>query len=262
MATTHIAYTPPAQYGGKPGGAAAARDEGLARVGNNDAEQAAVQGGANYANGQAANGRPGADQDATAAANQTSGANGNQAGAIELARRQAMGVTPGAGVMSLQRNLQAGSQQQAAVAAGARGSAAIATGQQNAAANTSNMQQNAFSGAGMMRSQDMAAGRGLYGTLTGQARAQDQSALGEANQFGQANAKAADDYQLGMGKAAVGFGQVGNAQNNEDFINSRNSFDATYAQDDANQDAATWDAAKRKQAVADNQKDASTMGPS
>lgn len=262
MATTYIGYTPPAQYGGKAGGAAEARDEGLDRVGYNDAEQKAVQGGANYANGQAANGRPGADQDAAAVANQASGANGNQAGAIELARRQAMGVTPGAGVMSLQRNLQAGSQQQSALAAGARGSAAIATGQQNAAANTSNMQQNAFSGAGMMRSQDMAAGRGLYGSLTGQARAQDQSALGEANQFGQAKAKAADDYQLGMGKAAVGLGQVGNAQNNQDFINSRNAFDATYADDDAKQDGQTWVSAKRKQAVAANQEDESKMGPS
>lgn len=252
----------PAQYGGLPGGAAAAKDEGLERVRENDGEQAAIRGGANYANQQASQGRPGATMDPTAAANQASGANGNQAGAVELARRQAMGLTPGAGVQSLQRNLAQTSQQQSAMAAGARGSAGIAVAQQNAAANKSNLQQNAFSGAGMMRSQDMAAGRGLYGTLTGQARAQDQQALGYANEFGQANAKAADDYQLGMGKAAVGFGQVANAQNNEDFINTRNSFDPIYAQDDAHQDGATWEAEKRKQNVADNQKDASTMGPS
>jgi len=197
--------------------------------------------------------------DPTAAANQASGANGNQAAAIELARRQAMGLTPGAGVLSLQRGLQMGSQQQNAIAAGARGSAALATAQQDSAANKSNMQQNAFSGAGMMRSQDMAAGRGLYGTLTGQARAQDQQALGYANQFAQANQSAQDQYQLGMGNAAVGLGAAGVAQDQRDFTNTRNAFDPVYAQDDANQDGQTWDAAKRKQAVADNIEDNSKL---
>jgi len=147
------------------------------------------------------------------------------------------------------------------MAAGARGSAALAVGQQNAMANKSNLQQNAFSGAGMMRSQDMATGRGLYGTLTGQARAQDQKALTAADEFGLADRKARDDYQLAFGKAAVGFGQVDNSGNNEDFINQRNSFDPIYAQDDANQDGRTWDAEKRKQATAANIEDHSNWGP-
>lgn len=257
MATTRIAYTAPAKYGqtADGSGAYAARDEGLKRTTENDADQAVVQGGVNYANEQAKQGRPGATMDLTAAANEASGANGNQANAIELARRQAMGLTPGAGVQALQSGLQQGSQQQSALAAGARGGAALATGQQNAAANKAVMQQNAFSGAGMMRSRDMAAGRGLYGTLTGQARAQDQGALGAANQFGQANQAAQDQQQLGWGQAAVGLGGVGVAQAARDFTNTQSSFDSVYAQDDADQDGQVWIADKRKQAVAANLED-------
>jgi hypothetical protein len=246
-----------AQYGGTGpgGGAVAARDAGLARLGNNDADQDAINGGMGYANGQAAAGRPGAVADPTAAANQASGANGNQAGAIELARRQAMGQVPSQGVMQLQQGLNQASQQQAAMAGGARGSAALATAGANQRANTSNLQQNAFGQAGLLRAQDMAAGRGMYGSLTNERRGQDQQALGMSNEFGVANQKAADDYRLGMGNAGVGLGAVGNAQAGADFTNTRNAFDPIYDQDDANQDQQTWLANNRRQAVAANIED-------
>jgi hypothetical protein len=253
--TVRIGYTQAANYGNTPDGAVKARDEGLNRLGNNDVDQAAIQGGADYANGQAANGRPGATMDPTAANNQASGANGNQAGAIELARRQAMGQSPSQGAYQLQAGLNQASRQQSALAAGARGSAALATGQANQQANTANLQQNAFAGAGMLRSQDMAAGRGLYGSLTGQQRTQDQGALGMANEFGQANQKAGDNYRLGMGQAGVAFGGVANAQQGSDFNNANNAMDPMYAQDDAHQDERVWDAEHRKQAAAANLED-------
>lgn len=244
-----------ATYGNSEQGAYQARDEGLARTSQNDADQSAMNGGAGYANGQATNGRPGAEMNQQAADNQASGANGNQAGAIELARRQAMGLSPSAGAMQLQSGLKQASQQQTAMAAGARGSAALATGQNNAAANRSNLQQNAFAGAGMMRAQDMAQGRGMYASLTNQQRGQDQSALGMSNEFSQANQQAQDQYRTGMGNAAVGFGGVANAQAGADFTNTQNAFSPVYAQDDANQDQRTWQANNRKQAVAANIED-------
>jgi len=169
------------------------------------------------------------------AANAEGGANGNQAGAIELARRQALGQAPGAGIRSLQSGLQQATQQQNAMAAGGRGAAALATGQANRLANTSNLQQQAFSGAGMMRSQDMAAGRGLYNTLAGQARGQAGEILDESNKFGATSADLNNKTALGMGSAAVGFGNNANTANGNAFGAAVNAWDPMHAQDEANQ---------------------------
>ncbi len=252
----HISTPQAALYGGVPGGANAATDEALARTGSNDAAQIAIDNGVTYQQNQARNGRNPAQMDAAAANNQASGAGGNQAGAIELARRQAMGAAPSAAAYQMQAGLNQASAQQRAMAAGARGSAALATAGANRNANISNLQQNAFSGAGMLRSREMAEGRGLYGSATNQQRGQDQQMLGMANDFGTANVGAQDSYKLGMGNAAVGLGGVQNAQQGRDFTNERNAWDAIYAQDDANQDRQNWLANNRKQAVAANIEDA------
>lgn len=241
-----------AQIGWTPDGAQKLQGEALARIGHDSTD---LGGAVGYANGQAATGGPGALQNKQAANNQASGANGNQAGAIELARRQAMGQAPGAGVQQLQQGLQQASAQQSAYAAGARGSAALATAGSNAAANRSNLQQGAFGNAGMMRAQDMATGRGMYASLTGQQRAQDGMALGAGNDFSSANQGAQDGYQLGMGGAAAGLGGVANAQTGANFTNAQNAFGIGYAQDDANQDQQTWQANNRKAAIAANEED-------
>lgn len=253
MAETIIKYnTPPAQYGNSPTGAMDARNEGMGRLANNDPAQRAIGGGMAYANGEAVNGRPGADMDQTAANNQASGADGNQAGAIELARRQAMGTSPSAAAYQLQAGLTQGLAQQTSMSRGARGGAALATAQSNAGYNQGAMQQNAYTQGGMLKSQDMATGRGIYGSLTNQKRGQDQAAVGMANEFSQANQHAADNYQLGMGNAAVGFGGVANAQNGADFSNAQNAMDPVWQQDDANQDAQGWLAAQRQATAAAN----------
>ncbi len=227
---------------GPAGGAAGARDDAWEQAKNNDAAQTATTQGIDYANKQATLGqsRPDPVGDQTVANNQASGANGNQAGAIELARRQAMGQTPGASTMQLQQGLNQASAQQNSMAAGARGSAALSTAGANAAANKSNLQQNAFMGAGLLRSQDMAAGRGLYGSLTGQQRTQDGQALGMANKFGQDNAARDDAYSMGMGSAGVGLGGVAAAQNGQDLNYFNTGMQPIEAQDEANQAGQTW----------------------
>ncbi len=224
----------------------------MARTADNDADQGQIVGAQNYAQGQSVAGRPGAVTDANAANNQASGANGNQAGAIELARRQAMGQTPSAGAMQLQQGLNQASAQQRAMAGGARGSAALATAGANQLANTSNLQQQAFGNAGIMRANDMAAGRGMYGTATTAARGMDAAALGQANDFGVANAQAGDAYKLGMGNAAVGLGGVANANNGEDLTRMGTAMDPIAAQDQADQQKQLWLAQNNKQATADN----------
>ena len=178
---------------------------------------------------------PQAQENAYDAGNVAGGANGNQAGAIELARRQAMGQAPGQGIRSLQMGLNQASGQQAAMAAGARGSASLATAGANRMANTSNLQQNAFAGAGMMRSQDMAAGRGLYNTFAGQDRDHAGQVQDAANSIGLANAGMNDSHSLAMGNAATGFGGVANAYNGEVFNQTTNAMEPMNAQDDANQ---------------------------
>ncbi len=244
-----------AQVGQVKGAETLAQDT-LNRTTLNDPAQKTIAGAATSAAGMAANGRPGAVMDPQAANNQASGANGNQAGAIELARRQAMGQVPSQGILQLQQGLNQASAQQSSMAAGARGSAALATAGANAAANRSNLQQNAFGGAGMLRSQDMAAGRGMYADLTGQARGQSAEALGISNQFGMENLKANDGFMLDMGNAGVGFGGVANAEHARDLNNLNSGVDIQYADDDASQDAQIWRANNRKQAVADNIEDA------
>ncbi len=251
----HLQAPDAAQYGNDPNGANKAKDEALARTGQNDVAQGALNGAAGYANDQATNGRPGAVMNAGDANNQASGANGNQAGAIELARRMAMGSAPSQGAMQMQQGLNQASAQQSAMAAGARGSAAMATAGANRAANVSNMQQNAYSGAGMLRSQDMAAGRGMYASLTGQARDQAGQALGISNGFAVDDARADDAIRLGMGNAAVGIGAAANAENGRDFTNTRNAWDPVFAQDDAKQDNKIWNANNSKTAAANNSED-------
>ncbi len=236
-------------------GGSGLQDEAYGRQSANDPTQGAMGAAGTYANGQAATGHAGALQSQQMANNQASGANGNQAGAIELARRQAMGQAPGAGVQQLQQGLNQASAQQSSMAAGARGSAGLATAQANAAANRSNLQQNAFGNAGMMRAQDMETGRGMYASLTGQQRQQAGMALGQGNDFNAANAQADDTYRLGMGNAAAGFGAIGNAANASDLNNIQNGLNIGYVQDDANQDHQGWIASNRKQIVAANTED-------
>jgi hypothetical protein len=246
-------------YNNSSTGAVDARNKGLDRLGANDADSGAMDAGqdaARKAAAEAATRGPQVTQDAGIAGQVANGANGNRAGAIELARQQAMGMAPSQGAYQLQAGLDLGSQQQAAQARGARGSAALATGTANANANVSNLQQNAFTGAGMLRSQDMANGRGMYNTLTGQARDQSGQVLGEANNVGVTNQQMNDNHGLNMGNASVGLGGVSNGFNGEDFGNANEAFGFTTAQDDANQALQEQKFGVRKQADAANERDA------
>jgi hypothetical protein len=95
------------------------------------------------------------------------------------------------------------------MAGGARGAGGIAMAGANAAASGANLQNQAFQGAGMLRAQEMADGRNLYGNLAGQQRQQDQGRLGMGNQMSQFNAQGNDQYKIGMAGAANQYGQTG-----------------------------------------------------
>ncbi len=254
-----IGNTSPANYGqttnyGQYGtGSIGARNEAWHQGEFNDSAEGKIAGATNVANGMAqGEGHTIGTQDAGAANNAASGANGNQAGAIELARRMAMGSQPSQGAMQMQQGLNQASAQQSSMAAGARGSAAMATAGANRAANVSNLQQNAYSGAGMLRSQEMAQGRGMYSSLVNDKRGQDAETLGEADRVGMANAKSYDDYRLGAGNAAVGLGGVANGQNGNDLDNYNRGMAPVFAQDDMNQQGKEWDYENQIHRATDN----------
>ncbi len=253
MAIINIASTQQANYGRDPNGSAKARDAWWGQMGANNHQQEQVTGGMGYANGQAQADRgPQATEDPRLAGNEASGANGHQAGAIGLAGGLARGMQPSQGAYQLQSGLNQATDYQTALSHSGRGAAALATGGSNAQANTANLQQNAYLQAGALKANDMAAGRGLYGSLLGTQREQDTARLGQANEIGQYNAQANDAYRLGMGNAAVGFGQAGNAQSGMDLSNYQQGMNPVNAQTQANQQRHAWDANSSKQAVNNN----------
>lgn len=240
------------------GGSIKARDEWWQGQKRNDADQAGIAGGAGYAQGQANLGQERgatAHEDQGLSNNEASGAGGHQQGAIGLAGTLARGSQPSQAALQLQDGLRMASSQQKAMAGSARGGAALATAGANAQANISNLQQNAWTQGGLLRSRDMAAGRGMLGTGLGQQQAQDQARIGQANQMGQYNAEANDKYSLGMGNAAVGLGDVANQQQQQDFQWYQGGMQSVDAQSEADQQRQRWLADAERQKIAANNED-------
>lgn len=246
-----INVPPPAQYGRKPGGEVAARDEAWGMQAQNDPRQAANQDAMRFMQG-GGGGAGQAQENAGLANNYASGAGGNQQGSIQLARQMAMGQSPSAAAYQLQSGLDQSSQQQSAMARGARGGAALATAGSNAQANTANLQQNAFTQGQMLRAREMSQGAGMYSTLLGQQREQDTARLGMGNEMSQFNAGQRDKYSLGMQGAAIGAGQVGAGTNDLDFNSYQQGMNPINAQTQANQQYQQWLDSARRQAVAAN----------
>lgn len=251
--TTYINVPPAANYGRSPDGAARARNEYWNQKDVNNPDQDAVRGGMSWMAGEANRQRgPQAVENAGLAGNEASGAGGHQSGSIGLARGLALGQGPSEAAYGLQRGLDMSSAAQTAIGRSARGGAALATAGANANANTANLQQNAFSQAGMLRAQEMATGRGLYGSLLGKQREQDQARIGMANEMGQFNAGLNDRYRLGMNAAALGMGEVANAQDQQDFAYYQGGMNPVNAQSEAWQQYQQWRAAAEKQKMANN----------
>jgi hypothetical protein len=125
----------------------------------------------------------------------------DQAGALQLAREAAMGNAPSEAAFMMQRGLDSAVAGQQSAAGSARGAAALAQAQSNAAANTANLQNQAYTSAGQLRANEMAAARGQYGGLAGQMRQQDMERLQAGNQMAQYNAGLNDQYRMGMANA-------------------------------------------------------------
>ncbi len=244
-----------AVYGRTPGGAEKARDAAWAQQGNNDAAQAATAGAQGYANNQMYGSQdrgPQAMENAGLAQNEMDSRYGHQNGAIGLAGSMAAGNMPSQGAYQLQAGLNQGLAQQSSMAGSARGGASLATAQSNQNANSAAMNQNAFSAAGQLRASDMAQGRGLYGSLTSQQRAQDQDRMAQGNQMAQGNAARNDAYGLGMGNLANQFGEVGNAQDNVDFGYNQQGMAPINDQFQAEQQRRGWMAGNSKQVAGQN----------
>lgn len=243
---------------GGMGGANKARDQWWAGQGKNDQQQNWTQAGGNFASEQAALGQnrgATAQQDATLAANANSGAGGHQQGAIGYADQLARGNTPSAAAYQLQSGLNQATDQQASMAAGARGGAALATAGANQQANTAALQQNAFTQGGLLRSRDMASGRGLLGSALAQQRDNAGQLMGQANQLNQFIAKRNDDFSLQMGQAGVAFGDVANQQGAQDLAWYQGGMRPINAQSEAEQQGQEWDADAEKQRIAAAQED-------
>lgn len=253
--TIHIANTPQAQYGRDPNGALKAKGQWMGQMGANDAAQGQAQKGMGWASAQSNGAQsrgPTAQENVGQANNEASGANGNQAGAVYLARNLATGNGPSQGAYQLQNSLNQAQDQQAAIARSGRGGASLSTAGDNAQANTAAIQQNGYTQGGILKAQDMAAGRGMYGTLLGQQRDQDNARIGQGNQLSQYNTNANDQYGLGMGNAALGFGGVGNQQDQQDFQNYQQGMNPINAQTEADQQYQAWLANNQKTAVNNN----------
>lgn len=253
MANTVIRVAPQAQYGRQAGGAEKSRDEFWKQETANDGQQAAVQQGMTTAAQQANHGVPmQVTQDQGLANNASSGAGGNQNQAVSLAGQLAAGNSPSQGAYQLQNGLNQGLAQQTSMGRSARGGAALATAGADAGANAAAMQQNAWTAGGMLRSQDMAQGRGMLGSALGQQRDQDNAQIAEGNSVNQANAQNQDNLRLGMGTASVALGQVGNAQASQDQGVHQAGMGSVDAQDTANQQYKRWQADAQHQKVAAN----------
>lgn len=228
---------------GGMGGANKARDEWWSHKADSMPQQEQITAGLEYANEQAALGQnrgPTAAENAGYANNEASGAGGHQQGAIGLAGTLARGQQPSQAAMQLQSGLQQASAQQAAMGRSARGMASLATAGANTQANRSNLQQNAFTQGGLLRSRDMAAGRGMLGTGLGQMQEQDQARFGLANQMGQDNAMRNDKYSLGMGAGGVGLGSVANGQQQNNLLWHQGGMTSIEAQSEADQQQKKW----------------------
>lgn len=255
-AQINVAAPGVANYGRTAGGANDARDDAWSHMGDNQVQRNGLAGGMNYANFQSGASRaPGANEDRVLANDELNSRNGYQNSAIGMAGSLARGQTPSEGAYQLQNGLNQGLAQQKSVAGSARGGAALATAGQDASANSATMQQNAYTQGQALRASDMATGRGIYGSLTGQQRGQDQQRIDQANAMNQFNAGAADKYALGMGQAAVGLGQAANGadQVNQNYYGMGMS--PIQDQDQANQQGQEWRKNVQNEVMANNVQD-------
>ncbi len=250
----------PIKYGNSAGGAAAASKEWDDLSAANTYAKNGLAAGANWANAEAGRNRGAMAQENQGLANNfAGGANGNQAGAMGLAKSMAMGNSPSQAAYQLQDGLNQGLAQQSSIANSARGAGSMATAGSNAGYNQAAMQQNAFSQAGQLRAQDMAAGRGLYASMTDQERGQAGERMGQANDMAAGNATGnTSDRELvfmNIDNAGVNFGKVGNRMNGQDLSDMQHGHDPSMLEDDSNQDYQVYLANKRKTAESNYKQD-------
>ena len=247
------ASTPSAQYANThEGGINAVLGDYDNLGGANQWAQDSLDAGASYADSIARKAQlrgPSAREDQGLAWNEASGAGGNQGVALGLAGTLARGQQPSQAAYQLQAGLNANMAQQSAIARGARGGAALAVAGQNQAFNNAAAQQNAFTEGGMLRSRDMATGRGLLGSQLDTMQRQNASRIGQADALNQFNAAQNDKVGLGMAGAAVNLGNAATNAGNQALNIQRGKDAITDQQNTADQQAQVWEGKKRKAEV-------------
>lgn len=242
--------TPAAQYGNShPGGIGAILGDYENLGGANQWAQDSLNSGASYADSlarKAQNRGPSAREDSGLAWNEASGAGGNQGAALGLAGTLARGQQPSQAAYQLQSGLNANMAQQSAIARGARGGAALAVAGQNEAFNNATAQQNAFTQGGLLRSRDMATGRGLLGSQLDTMQRQNAARIGQADTLNQFNAAQNDKVELGMAGAAVNLGNAATNAGNQNLNIQKGKDAITDQQNTADQQAQVWEGKKRK----------------
>ena len=198
-------YDPNAsQYGGHPGGAAAAA-QGYGNQANT------YNNGAQYGYGR---GNAGVELGYGALQNESQQARAEQMNALALARGRATGQVPSISGQIADEQARRLAQQQASAAASARGPAALALAQQNAANNTATGQSQIANQAGIAGAQERLAAEQAYANQAGNIRSGD---VGVANSaFGGAGtAYSGAGSQGGLGATYSGLqNQVNTAQLN------------------------------------------------
>jgi hypothetical protein len=169
-----------------------------------------------------------------------------QGNAVALAAGAANGTAPSAAQGQLQSGLNQAIAQQQSLAGSARGSAGIALAANNQGGNVANLSQNAVNQSAILRANEMAQARDLYGNLANQQTTQAGNRLNLSNQNNQFNAQLNDQYKIGMSNVSNAYGQTGLGYNNSFNAGQQQRADVYNAQQDRSAGVQGSNAAMRK----------------
>jgi hypothetical protein len=240
-----------ALYGRGAFGAEKARDETWALEKNNDKEEGFVRGTMGSLAGQAASAEQRKLSQDSLQRDRAYDSR-NQDDANEQARRLAAGDWNSSAQQQLRSGVNQAMAQQRALAGSARGGAAIATAGANMAANNAAIGQSGAMQAGLLRSQEMATGRGLLNSGLKSSRDMGLENMDMSNRFNQNNAAMNDKFAMDLGGAGVGLGNASAGQDKSNAAYVKLGMAPIDAQSEANQARREWLVDREKARVANS----------
>ncbi len=230
-----------AEYGGGPGMGDMYRDIALNDRKNNDALQSATSGAMNYGLGQMTGNRGPMAMENGRLTGREAQSRGQQQDALNMSMQAAMGGAPSQiqGQTTQAMNGLMGSR--ASAMGGARGLSAL-NGAGLGGSAMGNQAGGLAAQGGFGRSQEIGTAMGQYGELSGAARGQDLSRLGQNSQMSNFNADLNDKWKLGQGQNAVNAAKVGNSFDLTDQARYGASMQPAEMQFGADQESQGWEA--------------------